>query len=69
MDEIKRLQDEIEYFAGEEDLHMQMRDTFEKYSVDYNRHQARFGYYFRARVRATRELERKQQGHALLPHG
>ena len=44
MDEIKRLKDEIEYLAGEEELHLILRDTFKKYSADYNRHQSIFGY-------------------------
>lgn len=59
MDEIKRLKDEIEYLAGEEELHLSLRDTFKKYSEDYNRHQSIFGYYFRSRIRAERELKDK----------
>ena len=61
MDEIKRLKDEIEYLTGEEELHLSLRDTFKKYSADYNRHQSIFGYYFRSRIRATRELEERQR--------
>ena len=65
MDEIERLKDEIEYLAGEEELHLSLRDTFKKYSGDYNNHQKLFGYYFRSRIRAIRELEDRQKARYL----
>lgn len=68
MDELKRLEDEIEYLGGEELFHEMELDEYEKHSKEWLEHKRLFGIYFRARARATHELRKKQATFASLPH-
>jgi len=60
MDENKRRDDDIKYLTEQEDMHLTLRDSFKKYSFDYNYHQGLFGTYFRARIALARHAGEKQ---------
>lgn len=65
MDENERRKTDIEYLTSQEDVMFKMRDTFKKYSEDWNYFQNLFGVYYRARIRAERDLTDNKKGEAI----
>jgi len=64
MNQLKRMQSDIDYLTEQENENLALANAQEKHSEDYNYYQKLFGIYFRARILTTRALEDAQKGEA-----